>query len=113
MTFDRVLVENGIKDNLTKQNLAKFDDSRSELVYQKKHQRNLSNISNVSNSNKRRRVTQRYQNAEAIEKTPFMQVFLTYLCYFVLEMFGHFREFLRKYGFEKRKGARDNNPLVI
>lgn len=85
MTFDRVLVENGIKDNLTKQNLAKFDDSRNELVYQKKHQRNLSNISNASNSNKRRRVTQRLnQNVETIEKTPVMQVFFTYLCYFVL-----------------------------
>ena len=49
---------------------------------------------------------------EEYEETSTLQVFFTYLCYTMLNMFGHFRDFLRKYGFEKRKGARDPNPKV-
>lgn len=47
-----------------------------------------------------------------MEKTPLVQVYFTYLCYYVLELFGHFREFLRRVGIEKRKGAVDNNTKV-
>ena len=55
---------------------------------------------------KRRRVEEPY------EPTPFLQTFFTYLCYTILDLFGHLREFLRKYGFEKRQGAKDNNTDV-
>lgn len=43
---------------------------------------------------------------------PQLQVFFTHLCYFILNLFGHLREFLRKYGFETRKGAADNSADV-
>ena len=40
-----------------------------------------------------------------LEETATLQVFFTYLCYTILDWFGHLREFLRKTGLEKRKGA--------
>ncbi|CAF1058468.1 unnamed protein product, partial [Brachionus calyciflorus] len=46
---------------------------------------------------------------EKYEQTSTLQIFFTHLCYTILEVFGHLREFLRSYGFEKRKGALDNN----
>lgn len=39
-----------------------------------------------------------------------LQAIYTYICYAVLNLFGWFRDFLRKSGIEKRKGAADNNP---
>lgn len=49
---------------------------------------------------------------EIYEETSKLQVFCTHLCYIILEIFGHLRAFLRRYGFEKRKGAVDNNSSV-
>ena len=39
-----------------------------------------------------------------------LQAIYTYICYAVLNIFGWFRDFLRRSGIEKRKGAVDNNP---
>ncbi len=47
-----------------------------------------------------------------LEEAASIQVFFTYLCYTILDFFGHLREFLRKTGLEKRKGASDINKDV-
>ena len=55
------------------------------------------------------------QNKEAqseLEEAATLQVFFTYLCYTILDLFGHLREFLRNTGLEKRKGASDINKDV-
>ena len=44
-------------------------------------------------------------------ETPRLQVFITHLCFTILQIFGIMREFLRKYGFEKKTGSCDNNPV--
>ena len=41
------------------------------------------------------------------EETPFHAAVMTYLSYFVLIIFGYVRDFMRKYGFEKSKGAKE------
>jgi hypothetical protein len=46
------------------------------------------------------------------EDTPMIQAIYTYICYAVLNVFGWFRDFLRKSGIERRKGAADNNGPV-
>ena len=43
------------------------------------------------------------------EDTPLIQAIYTYICYAVLNVFGWLRDFLRKSGIERRKGAQDNN----
>jgi hypothetical protein len=50
---------------------------------------------------------------ETFEETPMIQAIYTYICYAVLNIFGWLRDFLRRSGIEKRKGAVDNNPSVI
>ena len=47
-----------------------------------------------------------------LEEPSLVHIFFTYLCYTVLRWFGNLREFLRKTGIEKRKGAKDNNSDV-
>lgn len=47
-----------------------------------------------------------------LEETPLLQAFFTFLSYTILQIFGHVREFLRKIGVDKRKGAVDNNNKV-
>ena len=47
-----------------------------------------------------------------LEEAATLQVFFTYLCYTILDLFGHLREFLRNTGLEKRKGASDTNKDV-
>ena len=49
---------------------------------------------------------------EMFEDTPMIQAIYTYICYAVLNVFGWFRDFLRKSGIERRKGAADNNGPV-
>ena len=49
---------------------------------------------------------------DELEEAASLQVFFTYLCYTILDFFGHLREFLRKTGLEKRKGASDINKDV-
>lgn len=49
---------------------------------------------------------------EHLEETPLLQAFFTFLSYTILQIFGHIREFLRKIGADKRKGAVDNNTKV-
>ena len=49
---------------------------------------------------------------DELEEAASLQVFFTYLCYTILDLFGHLREFLRKTGLEKRKGASDINKDV-
>lgn len=46
---------------------------------------------------------------EMFEDTPMIQAIYTYICYAVLNLFGWLRDFMRKSGIEKRKGAADNN----
>ena len=46
---------------------------------------------------------------EMFEETPMCQAIYTYICYAVLNIFGYFRDFLRNFGIEKRKGNSDNN----
>lgn len=50
---------------------------------------------------------------EMYEETPMKQAIYTYICYFILNIFGLLRDFLRKLGIERRKGAADNNGPVI
>lgn len=49
---------------------------------------------------------------EMFEETPMLQAFFTYVCYTVLNLFGWLRDFMRKVGIERRKGAADNNTSV-
>ena len=51
----------------------------------------------------------KYPEPDILE-APRLQVFYVHLCYTILQLLGHVREFLRKYGFEKRRGATDNTP---
>jgi hypothetical protein len=37
-------------------------------------------------------------------ETPLHQIFITHVCFAVMQFFGVIREFLRKYGFEKKTG---------
>ena len=50
---------------------------------------------------------------ESFEEAPLWAAFITYIGYFVLNMFGWFRDITRCVGIEKQKGATDNNPKVI
>jgi hypothetical protein len=52
------------------------------------------------------------QKKNETEETPMLQAFYTYFSYTLLQVFGYLREFLRKLGLDKRKGAVDNNPKV-
>ena len=45
------------------------------------------------------------------EVTPLFAV-MTYISYFFLIIFGYMREFMRKYGLEKSKGARETGNEV-
>lgn len=59
------------------------------------------------------RQASRQVRVEKFEETPLLQAFFTFLSYTILQIFGHFREFLRSIGIDKRKGAIDNNSQVI
>jgi serine palmitoyltransferase len=47
---------------------------------------------------------------ESFEEAPFWAAFITYLGYLILNIFGWFRDSLRYFGLEDKKGAADNNP---
>ena len=52
------------------------------------------------------------ESMNELEEPPLFQAFFTYFCYTVLRWFGNLRELLRSTGFERRKGAKDNNSDV-
>ena len=49
---------------------------------------------------------------EVYEETPFSEAFWTYLNYIMLNIFGWFRDVLRKSRIENRKGSAEYNPPV-
>ena len=49
---------------------------------------------------------------ESFEEAPFITLFLTYMGYMILNVFGYIRDFMRTVGIEEKKGAKDNNPNV-
>ena len=49
---------------------------------------------------------------EVYEETPFSEAFWTYLNYIMLNIFGWFRDLLRKSRIENRKGSAEYNPPV-
>ena len=49
---------------------------------------------------------------EEFEETPFVIIILVYISYFILNCFGHLRDFLRKTGIEKNKSAIEKNREV-
>jgi serine palmitoyltransferase len=61
------------------------------------------------NHSKEKQIKKIYHTDEMYEETPMLQAFYTYLCFFVLNLFGWFRDLLRQSGLEKRKGACDQN----
>ena len=46
------------------------------------------------------------------EETPLYCAVMTYMSYFFLIIFGYMRDFLRKYGLEKSKGAKETGNEV-
>ena len=46
------------------------------------------------------------------EETPFHAAVMTYLSYFFLIIFGYLRDFMRKYGLEKSKAAKETGNEV-
>ena len=48
----------------------------------------------------------------SFEEAPFWAAFITYLGYLILNIFGWFRDSMRYFGLEEKKGAVDNNPAV-
>jgi hypothetical protein len=53
-----------------------------------------------------------HNTQESFEEAPFWAAFITYLGYLILNIFGWFRDSLRYFGLEEKKGAVDNNPSV-
>lgn len=51
-----------------------------------------------------------HNTQESFEEAPFWAAFITYLGYLILNIFGWFRDSLRYFGLEEKKGAVDNNP---
>lgn len=49
---------------------------------------------------------------ELFEDPPYWAAIITYLGYLILNVFGWFRDLLRYFGLEDKKGACDNNPPV-
>ena len=49
---------------------------------------------------------------ESFEEAPLVTLFLTYMGYMILNVFGYIRDFMRAVGLEEKKGAKDNNPSV-
>lgn len=49
---------------------------------------------------------------ESFEETPLLVAVWTYIGYAVLVIFGYLRELMRKYGFEKSKGAKEKGNKV-
>jgi hypothetical protein len=56
--------------------------------------------------------TKQREFQESFEEAPLWAAFITYLGYFILNIFGMFRDFLRQVGIEEKKGAKDSNPSV-
>ena len=44
---------------------------------------------------------------ESFEETSFLNAFFTYINYGVLALFGHLRDTMRRYGFEKINSAKE------
>lgn len=49
---------------------------------------------------------------ESFEEAPLYVLFITYMGYMILNVFGYIRDFIRAIGLEEKKGAKDNNPKV-
>lgn len=73
----------------------------------------ISSSSSTSITRTNKVATRKVPKQDILEDTPFLQAFFTYLSYTILHIFGHLREFLRRIGFDQRKGAVDSNPKVI
>lgn len=78
-------------------------------TYAKKHRLSTKNNfpfgSNGLTNNQKKNGNYVSKLLDDFEETPFHAAVMTYLSYFVLIVFGYVRDFMRKYGLEKSKGA--------
>lgn len=52
------------------------------------------------------------KEGDDFEETPLYCAVMTYMSYFFLIIFGYMRDFMRKYGFEKSKAAKETGNEV-
>ncbi|CAF0814943.1 unnamed protein product [Brachionus calyciflorus] len=106
------MTRDSLTSNLKKRQLKNQDESHAEVIHDPKilanqlHQNQFQSEHKIKITKKGKR---EYDD-EMFEDTPMLQAIYTYICYAVLNLFGWFRDFLRRSGIEKRKGAADNNP---
>ena len=83
-----------------------FKSNWSQHIQQQQMQQQQSFSDSTTKSDTRQNIQ------ESFEEAPFWAAFITYLGYLILNIFGWFRDSMRYFGFEEKKGAIDNNPLV-